>query len=340
MNGMPIISNDLRSSCRALLLQSHMDGGSGEKEVEWEYPDYWPPLPDAGEGEGIFLIRPSENNKKFGFRFGLNGASDGNHAAIDWGDGNTETVDLSRGGVNYTEHEYEDSLIGEYVIIKVQTMFAVNQYYPYDRIFTDTGFYTSANPNNSCTFLLAASVGTLFCCSSTYSGVNAFNPIYVRFCMNDFNELSAGDHISHEEPYAGYYGSMFNYYTGRRTRRIDFTGNPTIFGTANNSSMQWLTMITGVDSVTKFNEYFNAGNVFGNCFALKKISFPSLTELPNSCFNSTHSLREAYLPKCKKIGTNCFAANEILQRVTVAKGCEIGEGSFEYNKNYVEIAEV
>lgn len=29
--GMPIISNDLRSSCRALLLQSHMSGGGGKK---------------------------------------------------------------------------------------------------------------------------------------------------------------------------------------------------------------------------------------------------------------------------------------------------------------------
>ena len=183
-------------------------------------------------------------------------------------------------------------------------------------------------------------MGKSLCCYGLHS--SSFNPMYVRFCMDDFNEISTSNDYNDNSkyPYTGYYRSMFQQFTGQYTRRIDFTGNPTIFGTAYNSSMPWLTTLTGVDNVTKFNEYFNAGNVFGNCHALKKISFPNLTELPNSCFNSTYSLREAYLPKCKKIGTNCFVGNEILQRVTVAKGCEIGGSSFEYNKHYVEIVEV
>lgn len=313
-------------------------GGSKEIEVEWDYPDYWPPLPDAGEGECIFLIRPSADRNKFKIILNLYQNTYSGTETIDWGDGNVEEIKLN---INSSpiklSHEYADSYIGQYLFIKLQTAF----FYRTDGDVTHR-CQTSVScdsDTSGCTYALAASVGRSLCCYASYS---SFNPMYVRFCMDDLNELSASNTYNDNSayPYTGYYRALFQQFTGSYTRRIDFTGNPTVFGTAYNSGMPYLTTLTGVDSVTKFNEYISNGQPFRNCSALKKISFPSVTELPENSFKYAYSLREAFLPKCKKIGQGCFSGCDILQRVTVAKGCEIAPSAFQGNYHYVEIAEV
>lgn len=315
-----------------------------ETEVEWKYPDDWPALPKAGEGECILLIRPSESRKKI--RLALNTYYDGNLTAnyettINWGDGNIQSFDKnSIEYYFYPEHEYADDLAGQYLLIRIQTMYDYIQNGDGTTHRISTGVRGLANPSQSAEYLhsvLAASVGT-----GLESSVAAapFQAMYVRFEMTDINELSV-DSIYNDwsaKPYSGYYRYTYSVFTSDLTKRIDFTGSPKIFGSAYSYPLYDIKTISGVDSITKIHE--GSSNIFSNSRAIEKLSFPNVLELGKNMWNNNYGVREIYLPKCTKIGANCFCSNYCLQKLTVAKGCEIDPTALQNNYQYVEIIEV
>ena len=105
MSGMPMISNDLRSSCRALLLQSYDKGGGGGGIKSWQYPAEWLQLPDPGENEIYCLItigslRESYTPNEYDYDITVN--YNGSTPLIDWGDGTS-----NNGAVTINGHMYE-----------------------------------------------------------------------------------------------------------------------------------------------------------------------------------------------------------------------------------------
>ena len=66
---MKMISNDLRSSCRSLLLGAYQDSGGGDTPTEekWEYPSNWLPLPDVEANEAAFLIFVKNTAENYNF---------------------------------------------------------------------------------------------------------------------------------------------------------------------------------------------------------------------------------------------------------------------------------
>lgn len=326
-------------------------GGGKERLVHWIYPDEWLPLPDAGEGECIMLIRPSESRKTFTPCFTTYYSSDltdfpDYKLVIDWGDGNVETFNNERLAQqsSYTDmyypHEYADEFVGKYLLVKIQTMYAYigNGDGTTNRIATSfRGIRTNSNDVYS---VLAVSVGKSFEIPESGTKISA---MYVRFCMDDFNELSVdtlyNDHST--KPYSGYYRHAFDIIVNSFTKRIDFTNAPTVFGSEYYDGNWCNTMeeITGIENVTKFggtNGYFSfSGNV-----PMDTISFPNVTEIPNGFFCYSSTVRELYFPKCKKIGSRSLCYNYCLQKVTVEKGCEIDPTALQNNYQYVEIVEV
>lgn len=325
--------------------------GGGKKEVPWEYPKEWLPLPDAGEGECIMLIRPSESRKTFTPCFATYYSSrltdfPDYKLVIDWGDGNVETFNNERLAQElsntkmYYPHEYADEFVGKYLLVKMQTMYAyyTNSDGSTNRIAT---MFRGIRANSNDVYpVLAVSVGKSF---ETPDGGNSINAMYVRFCMDDFNELSV-DSIYNDwstKPYSGYYRYAFSIFTSSFTKRIDFTGNPTTFGSEyfDSSWSQTLKEITGIETVEKFggtNGYF----YFSGNTPMDTISFPNVTEIPKNYFSYSSNIRELYFPKCKKIGSGSLCYDYCLQKVTVAKGCEIDPTALQNNNQYVEITEV
>lgn len=336
--GMKIMSNDLRSSCRALLLQSYDNGGGEEIEVEWKYPNDWLSLPKAGERECILLIRPSENRKKIAIvlqtYYDVADYPD-YYVNIDWGDGVNDTFNNTQ--ITYTmtcEHEYSNDNIGSYLLVKIQATSVYDPEGEGKRIETGiNGFSTSTT--GYIWNALAVSVGKHMPVVESYRSLNA---VYVRFEMTDINELSVDSTYSSREPYTGYYRNLFAVFVGNLTKRIDFTGSPEIFGSVYSSS-GWtnLRVIQGTDSIKKIHP--TVINRLNGNNTLEKFIFPSLEEMPDGFLQYTNGLRIVYTPKCNKVGNGALSGNFSLQTVTVAKNCDISEYALQSNYQYVEIVE-
>lgn len=339
MNGMPMISNDLRSSCRALLLQSYDKGGEGKEiEVEWKYPDDWLPLPKADARQCILLIRPSEERKKIGIVLYtyFDVINYPNYFIdIDWGDGDVITLDNTQITVGYTicEHEYFGDFIGSYLLIKIQTTFA---YTPQGNII-ETGICGFNSLSSSYIVnVLAASVGNRM---PVVQKTRALNAVYVRFEMTDINEMSVDSTYRDQVPYTGYYRSIFDVFVANLTKRIDYTGSPEIFGSDyySNGTLSSLRTIQGTDNIKKISD--TVRNIFNYTYSLERFIFPRLEEIPDYFLQYTYGLRIVYAPKCNKIGSGTLSGNYSLQTVTIAEDCEISENALQDNYQYVEVIE-
>ena len=86
---MKMISNDLRSSCRAMLLGAYQ-GGDTPSEEKWQYPSDGLPLPDVAENEVSALIFVRSGGEAV---VSIEGDEP---EYVDWGDPNgTEEADIN-----------------------------------------------------------------------------------------------------------------------------------------------------------------------------------------------------------------------------------------------------
>lgn len=336
---MKMISNDLRSSCRSLLLGAYQEnGGTKEVETEWTYPADWPALPDAGTGEAILLIRPWEGHSKLCLNMGTSQYSDlpeGYAVTIDWGDGEilTKTEFSSSEEV---EHEYSEEFFGQYIFVRfcspdMEKVYESASYRCYSGL---NGF--GKKTSGYISSILAACVGKK---SFSYECDGSFAPIYVKFLADDFNETSMNMTWSTSSAnaygYCGEYRYTLSVYTSGNTRRIDFVNKPVYIGGERPNSGYHLCTITGLEKLTTLSSSFIY--MLQNSYALWRVSLPELTEVPENYFRYCYSLEEVYLPKCTKIGANAFSSNQFLRKVTVAADCEIDSTAFANNSQFVDI---
>lgn len=322
-------------------------GGGGEEiEVEWKYPDDWPPLPKAGEKECILLIRPSSNRKKIAialstfFYYNYLSELPDYHVDIDWGDGNVEVLDnnqLSEQWKIDIEHEYSDEFVGQYLFVRIQTMY---EYVPLsdgdlEVVATSiNGFGSTGSIFN----VLAASLGTHTYVTETKQ---SFNPFYVRFEMTDINESSVDrSHYSEKSKHAGYYRELFSVFVGYLTKRIDYTGSPEIFGSGYSAGMlNNLRTIQGTESIKKI--HYQSSYMLSSNYSLEKISFPGVEEIDGYFLGGgAYGLRIINIPKCTKITGTGIIGGYCLQKVIVAKGCEIDPAAIQSNYQYVDVIEI
>ena len=336
---MKMISNDLRSSCRSLLLGAYQEGG-GTKEIEseWVYPEYWPALPNAGTGEVILLIRPYGEQYKISLRVYTYNHNyrlpEGYTVTIDWGDGETLTKTEFSNTYEDIEHEYSSDFFGQYVFIKFHSP---EEYVPTGMEGETLRHYSSlvgfgSTSTGYIQYVFAACVGKRAFVIENRS----FNPMYVRFLADDLDETTMttnmSDYSNSTQHFAGEYRSILYVYTGSRTKRIDFVNPPEYLGGYNPPNWTVLQKITGLENL----KTIGVSSFFRNMQAIRKLSLPSLTALPSTCLDSCYSLEELYIPKCTTFAgtsiTRCYA----LQKVTLPADSTIDSSTFQ-GYHYIEI---
>lgn len=106
---MKMISNDLRSSCRAMLLGAYQGGGDTPEPTPetWEYPSNWLTLPEPAENQ-VILLADNRGNRheiyssvKISYigRFSIVCTQP---VHIDWGDGSSDDISAKDGEVSHT----------------------------------------------------------------------------------------------------------------------------------------------------------------------------------------------------------------------------------------------
>lgn len=334
---MKMISNDLRSSCRAMLLGAYQ-GGRKETEAEWTYPDEWPTLPDAGKGEVILLIRPWSERSKICLKVGSLGTAyvpEGYIVTIDWGDGDVLHKTDFPSSSELIEHEYSADYFGKYVLIRFKS--------PEVEITQNDEIVRVASGlnglgKNSAGYLqsvLAACVGKR---AISFDNGPGFGTMYVRFMADDFNKTTMSTSLYYisnsEHGFSGEYRQILYNYIRQNTKRVDFIGKPEYLGGYGSEYGYSLCTVTGLDKLSVMDS--SVGMFKGN-YALKKLSLPELTEVPSAFFTYNYSLEEIHLPKCTKVCSSAFSNNYALRKVVLSANCEIDSTAFANNYQYVEI---
>lgn len=270
--------------------------GGGEKEVPWEYPKEWLPLPTPAENEVCFLIMLNKDKFEGGelilhTRFSW---ESGTGAVVDWGDGTVEDYEASGDGVN-PKHTYtagngtplSDNV--EMYIIKA----AYRGTAKFDEISErDSGIRTVA----------AAIDGSAMSRNDQSPNGACFdNPSslkYLRF---------TGDPTYWEERiYSG-----FNAGTNSLARvDFDFSRKVTKLPQYTFQSCMSLTDVNMPD-LSEVTECSNG--CFDFCPCLQKISLPKLETISGTALVNNYSVRELYLPKLKTVGSESVPAHYIFQ---------------------------
>lgn len=316
--------------------------GGKETEVEWKYPDEFPPLPDAGKGEVILLIRPWEERSRIclsmtTYSIMEHGVPEGYAVTIDWGDGDVLNKTEGFGYEEKIEHEYSSEHFGQYVFIRFSSPEVYMPYYGKTvRVISglDGLGKTSAG---YLTRVLAACVGKR---AVSYGGDYSFNPVYVRFLADDFTETTMKRDLEcdSENGFSGEYRSILRNFTGDGTKRIDFVNQPVYLGGHGSGNGYVLCTLTGLEKLTSLDGVYV--NFFRNAYALRKLVLPELTEIPENFLSYNNSIEEIYLPKCTKVGASALSGNKSLRKVVLPVNCEIDSTAFAKNPNYVEIVYV
>lgn len=115
-----MISNDLRSSCRALLIGAYQSGGGGNSG-EWTYPESWLSLPEPDNMGANFIIS-TQNPIRTSFNASFNfSASD---VEINWGDGTIDTVTVvPNSNINHTYESCTGHMAGDFEQFLIQMRF-------------------------------------------------------------------------------------------------------------------------------------------------------------------------------------------------------------------------
>lgn len=307
---MKMISNDLRSSCRSLLLGAYQDSGGGDTptEAKWEYPSNWLPLPDVGANEAAFLIFVKNTAENYNFSI-ANGDYDIKPSYADWGDGaiyngTEDTRDKHNNLIYGDSHFYyfEDGT----PLTDNLSMFVLRVRYP------DGGWIDNVEigTSNSGIYIPAF---TIDCSLWGTSGITRFiisnygnNLHYVKFCGDPEN-----------------FGiRTFPLQNSGNLKRVDFENPPTKLPdyAFNGCNALNFDNLPDLESVTDIGNY-----CFCNCNSLEKISLPSLTAMGDYCFQWCMSLDEISMPELLSVGSSAFYQCYGLQNVNMPKVTSIGD---------------
>lgn len=307
---MKMISNDLRSSCRSLLLGAYQDSGGGDIPAgeKWEYPSNWLPLPDVGANEAAFLIFVKNTAENYNFVI-TSGDYDIKPSYADWGDG------AIYNGTEDTRDKHNNLIYGDVHLYYFEdgtpltdnlSMFVLRVRYPnggwIDNVEIGIG--------NSGIYIPAFSIDCSLLGTSSYNRfiISRYgnNLHYVKFCGDPEN-----------------FGiRQFPLQNSGNLKRVDFENPPTklpdycfyFCGALTYANLPDLTAVTDIGS-----------NCFRACDSLEKISLPSVLSVDDYCFQNCNALREVSMPEVLSVGSSAFYQCYGLQNVNMPKVTSIGD---------------
>ena len=309
---MKMISNDLRSSCRAMLLGAYQEGGDTPSEEKWTYPADWLPLPEIGENEvaALIFVR-SDIIARVGF---YNITPD----SVDWGDPNS-----SEGTAASHTYEFERGV----PFSDNTSMFVMKAHF-------QPGTFSGIDPGNG--FITACAVdGSAI--DPTIASISVVNNqrSYLQYLK------ITGDMTN--------FGERQNFiYAMGSLKRVDFENSPTKLASHTFQSCTCLNGInmpdlSAVESAADYCFYDcslldeinmpalrTVGNYFGSsCYTLKKISLPSLETAGNYTLDYCYALLSLNLPALQSIGQdglyNCYVLESAdLSSLTTITNNKIG----------------
>lgn len=261
---MKMISNDLRSSCRSLLLGAYQSGGDTPSEKKWEYPSDWLPLPEVGENEvaALIFVMAGASSASAGF-------SSEAPESVDWGDPNGENLD-------YTQYHYYSYDRGTTYNSKA-SMFVLKAHYAEGGKFTS--FYT-----RGCFIAAFAINGSAIDVTTVSRIVDNFRNYlqYIRITGNMTNFEERNYFIDDMEG----------------LKRVDFENSPTklsnyIFSHCNNLTSINLPDLSAVTSVGDY--------CFYDSDALGEIKLPALQTAGEGFCEACSGLEKLYMPLLKSV---------------------------------------
>ena len=306
---MKMISNDLRSSARALLLGAYQDSGGGDTPTEekWEYPSNWLPLPDVGANEAAFLIFVKSSATTYNFSI-TSGDDDIKPSYTDWGDGAIyngaeDKRDKHNNLIYGDKHEYY--FVDGKPLTDNLRMFVLRVCYPDGGWISNVEISTSSSGMYIPAFSIDCSLwgtsgNTRFIISNSGNNLH-----YVKFCGDPEN-----------------FGiRSFPLKNSGNLKRVDFENPPTKLPDYCFYYCAALTYanLPDLTAVTDLGNY-----CFYNCNSLEKISLPSVLSVGDYCFQNCNALLEVSMPEALLVGNSVFYQCYGLQKISMTKVTSVG----------------
>lgn len=265
---MKMISNDLRSSCRAMLLGAYQEGGGTPTEKKWEYPAEWLPLPEVGVNEVAALLFVRAGNV---LSVDIEGDAPD---SVDWGDPNGEEAEY----IYRHRYSYER---GTPVTDNI-SMFVLKAHYSKGGGFKD--LYLS---NTSYGFFAAVAVdGSAI---KTGSG-----------CIL-YNQISYLQYIKITGDIANFENRQNFIYNFTALKRVDFENPPTMLP---NTTFTNCYCLRGVDMPDLSRVTSIGDSCLQNCWALTDINLPLAVSVGNGFLMTCSSLKKINMPVLQSAGSN------------------------------------
>lgn len=263
---MKMISNDLRSSCRALLLEAYMSGGATPTEEKWQYPAEWLPLPEVGVNEVAALLFVRAGNS---LSVDIEGDAPD---SVDWGDPNGEEAEY----IYRHRYSYER---GTPVTDNI-SMFVLKAHYSQGGGFEDLYI-------NNTSYGLFAAVAVDGSAIKTGKGCILYNQtLYLQYIK------ITGDIANFENRQ----NFIFNLLA---LKRVDFENPPTVLP---NDTFNGCHCLRSVD-MPDLSRVTNIGDrCFQNCWSITDVDLPLAVSAGDGCFMSCYSLKTVNMPMLKSAG--------------------------------------
>lgn len=305
---MKMISNDLRSSCRAMLIGAYQEGGGDTPEPtpeKWEYPSNWLQLPDPAENQIILLVDNRgglAGDTSTYYRYAPNITHEKEtKTTINWGDGTGEiivgTKEMWSNGNYYDSnvygHEYE---VGSGHDTGKSEQWIVTITFDTDKEIGTEYFYRLVNITYAPTakmFVLAIKIG-----NTSYIGNRSSNSFslnctgsnlqYAKICNGDFD---------------------FDFFSSLYLRKVELH-----------------------EGITKLPK-----NAFFNSYSLFDINLENIVEVEQSAFYQCRYLdASGKMPKLTTIGNQAFAYSGITN-LNFPCLTTIGASAFQSTFNFEKI---
>ena len=185
---MKMISNDLRSSCRSLLLGAYQGGGDTPKDEKWEYPSNWLELPEPAENQ-IVVLFDNKGGIYNGYTSYVAGFSScvydsTSESIIDWGDGTISPLSEADSGHTYEAGSGHNTGTSEQWIVTIT--FDNSLEIGTEHLVALYLYSSSTGTNVTNMQSLAAKVGNAgYLSNLSYYG----NLEYIKFCNGDFTDF-------------------------------------------------------------------------------------------------------------------------------------------------------
>lgn len=307
---MKMISNDLRSSCRSLLIGAYQGTTS---DGEWEYPSDWAKL-NPGTGQIQFFMRPA-NTESCTFYIYVNSQTG---TSIDWGDGTTDFYNLDDGNTNwswYASHTWNKenapyTIDGAPAFLTTVTLGTDNGWEDEQSYTLPYRDYFEQIYNKTGTQVIAMAIG--YGASGRFRAYSSYDwesVQYLKICRplreNDLIVQGANQFFSS-------LGGL---------KRIDFTVPPEclpMYFLMNNGYIKKIDMPT----VTKVSNYGHFQKS-----AVEEINLPNVEEVGASFAYNSPNLVSVNMPNLKKTGDDFCNYCQSLRKLVVSENCTFGSNS-------------